>query len=74
MQFRYITNRTLLNSAGQEKGKIRVLVPVGSDKAKVEYVCPECGNSEQTEKEWKRPLSLKCSKCGFLIRIPKLKK
>ncbi len=71
--YRYITNRTLLNKAGEEKGNIGVLVPNDSDMAKVKYRCPECGHSEMTEQEWKRPFSLKCSGCGILIRLPKLK-
>jgi predicted RNA-binding Zn-ribbon protein involved in translation (DUF1610 family) len=72
-QFKYITNRTLKNNAGQEKGKIRVLVRADSDTAEVDYVCPECSLSEHVEPEWKRPFSVKCSKCGFIIKIAKLK-
>lgn len=71
--YRYITNRTLLDRAGQEKGSIAVLVPNGSDMARVRYKCPECGHSERGEHPWKRPFSLKCSACGFLIRLPRLK-
>ncbi len=71
-KYRYITNRTLTNKAGEEKGMIAVIVPKDSDMARVKYRCPECGYSEQTEKEWKRPFSVKCSKCGFLIRLPRL--
>lgn len=72
-QFKYITNRTLKNEAGEEKGKIRVLVKTDSDTAEVDYVCPECLLSEHVEQEWKRPFSVKCSKCGLTIKIPKLK-
>lgn len=72
-QYKYVTNRILANKKGEEKGKIRVLVKINSDIAEVDYVCPECGFSEHTEKEWKRPFSVKCSKCGFLMRIPRLK-
>ena len=71
--YRYITNRTLLNKAGEEKGNIGVLVPNDSDTAKVKYRCPECNHSEMTEQVWKRPFSVKCSGCGFLMRIAKLK-
>lgn len=71
--FRYITNRTLLNRAGQEKGSIAVMVPNGTDMAKVRYRCPECGHSEQGEQEWKRPFSVKCSACGLLMRLARLK-
>ena len=73
-QFKYITNRSLPNKAGEEdKGKIRVLVRNESDTAEVDYACPECKASEHIEKLWARPFSVKCSKCGFLMRIPKLK-
>jgi peptide subunit release factor 1 (eRF1) len=71
--YKYITNRTLLNKAGEEKGNIAVLVPNESDMARVKYRCPECSHSEQSEKEWKRPFSVKCNECGFLMRLPKLK-
>ncbi len=71
--FKYITNRTLLNGVGVESGNIAVLVRNDSDEADVRYRCPECGFSGQTRKPWKRPFSVKCSKCGFLIRLPRLK-
>ena len=71
--FKYITNRTLLNGAGEEAGNIAVLVRNDSEEADVKYRCPECGFSEQTRKPWKRPFSVKCSKCGNLIRLPRLK-
>lgn len=71
--FRYITNRILLNKAGKETGSIAVKVPNDSDNAKVRYRCPECSHSEQAEKEWKRPFSVKCSGCGIMIRLPRLK-
>jgi RNase P subunit RPR2 len=72
-KFRYITNRSLKNSSGLENGRIRVLVRIGSDNAEVDYTCPECEHSEHVEQKWKRPFSVKCSKCGFLIRLPRLK-
>ncbi|RLJ09770.1 MAG: hypothetical protein DRP15_02460 [Candidatus Aenigmatarchaeota archaeon] len=71
--FRYITNRTLLNKEGKETGRISVLVRKDSDTAEVRYKCPECGYEEETKKPWKRPFSVKCSSCGFLIRLPRLK-
>jgi len=71
--YKYVTNRTLKNKAGEEKGKIKVLVPNDSDTAQVEYVCPECGFSEHKEQEWKRPFVVKCGKCGVSMKIPKLK-
>lgn len=71
--YRYITNRTLLNKAGEEKGNVAVMVPNESSTAKVRYRCPECNHSEQLEQEWKRPFSVKCSGCGFLMRLARLK-
>jgi predicted RNA-binding Zn-ribbon protein involved in translation (DUF1610 family) len=72
-QFRYVTNRTVKNKAGEDQGKIKVLVKADSDTAEVDYVCPECGNSDHAEEEWKRPFSVSCSKCGFVIKLPRLK-
>jgi len=71
--FKYLTNRTLRNKAGEEKGKIRIVVKADSDTAEVDYVCPECVHSEHTEKPWERPFSVKCSKCGFVMKLPKMK-
>ncbi|HDD45972.1 MAG TPA: hypothetical protein ENG42_00710 [Candidatus Aenigmarchaeota archaeon] len=72
-KYRYITNRTLVSKSGEERGRIRVIVRANSDIAEVDYKCPECLHEEHVEKPWKRPFSVKCSKCGFLIRLPRLK-
>ncbi len=72
-KYSYVTNRTLCNKAGEEKGKLKAFVLTGSDTAEVEYTCPECGHTEQTQQEFKRPLSVKCSKCDATMKIPKLK-
>jgi len=72
-KYRFISNRILKNSREEERGRMRVLVRVDSDIAETDYECPECGNKEHTEPEWKRPFSVKCSKCGFLMKLPKLK-
>lgn len=70
----YHTNRQPLNKQKQRAGKIRVLVWKKEEpKARVEYICPECGHEEYTEETWKRPFSVKCSKCGYRIRVPKMK-
>lgn len=71
--FKYITNRTLLNRKGEEKGKIRVVVKNGSNTAETDYTCPECGHSEHLNLTWKKPFNVKCTKCGFLVKIARLK-
>lgn len=70
--YRYITNRTVPGSRGQA-GNIAIRVPNGSSTADVRYRCPECQHTELTKQEWKRPFSVKCSGCGFLIRVSRLK-
>ena len=71
--YRYITNRILLNKAGEEKGNIAVMVPNDSSTAKLRYRCPECGHKENGEQEWKRPFNVKCAGCSHLMRLAKLK-
>ncbi|MEM7816167.1 MAG: hypothetical protein QXN71_03545 [Candidatus Aenigmatarchaeota archaeon] len=71
--YSYITNRTLQNSKGEERGRISVLVRVGSTTAEYKYVCPECGDQRSGEQEFRRPLMVKCKKCGFLMKLPRLK-
>jgi peptide subunit release factor 1 (eRF1) len=63
----YHTLRTLENN-----GKIRVLVLKGENIARCEYICPKCGHYAYCEKEWKRPFSVKCEKCGATIKVPRL--
>jgi len=72
-KYKFVSNRTLKNSREEEKGKMRVFVKVDSDVAETNYRCPECGFEEHVEIEWKRPFSVRCSKCGFVMRLPKLK-
>ncbi len=72
-QYKYITRRMLLNRAGVEKGKILVVVKTGSDGAEADYTCPECGHCARAVQPWKRPFSMKCAKCGFLMKLAKLK-
>ncbi|MFQ6020882.1 MAG: hypothetical protein ACE5J4_02575 [Candidatus Aenigmatarchaeota archaeon] len=64
----YHTLRRLSNN-----GKIRVLVIKGESQAHVEYICPKCGYYDYIRQEWKRPFSVKCGKCKYTIRVPKLK-
>ena len=67
----YHTNRILRDEKGREKGRIRVLVHTSI--AMVEYKCPACGYEGYQEKQWKRPFSVKCEKCGHLIRVPRMR-
>ncbi len=69
----YHTNRSSLNREKKSAGHIRVLVLKKDNIARSEYECPECGNHGYDESEWKRPFSVKCSKCGFRITVPKMK-
>jgi transcription elongation factor Elf1 len=71
--YSYITCRTLQNKSGEEKGKLKVFVRTGSETAEGEYECPECGDRGKVDQVFKRPLNVKCSKCGFLMKAPKLK-
>ena len=72
-KYRFVSNRVMKNSKGDDKGRMRMLVPKGSETAQVDYVCPECGLSKHIETPWIRPFSVKCSKCGFVLKLPKLK-
>ncbi|MEM5871633.1 MAG: hypothetical protein QW051_02045 [Candidatus Aenigmatarchaeota archaeon] len=72
-KYRFVSNRILKNSKGEEKGKMRVLVLEGSETAQVDYNCPECGFSKHIETKWKRPFSVTCEKCKFVMRLPRLK-
>jgi DNA-directed RNA polymerase subunit RPC12/RpoP len=59
--------------SGKTKGKIRVLVWKQDPKARVEYICPECGKYGYQEVAWQRPFSIKCEHCSAKIGVPKLK-
>jgi RNase P subunit RPR2 len=72
-KFKYITKRTLHNKNGEDRGKILVVVRINSEDAEVDYTCPECQHSSHVIQRWKRPFSVKCEKCGFLMRLPRLK-
>ena len=72
--FRYVTYRAVANKAGKEDaGKIKAFVKNGSDTLEGEYKCPECGNEGKVNQAFKRPINVKCGKCGFLLKMPKLK-
>jgi len=70
---KYHTWRDGKNKKGERSGKIRIIVLKKDNIAKVEYICPECGYHGYLETEWKRPFSFKCEKCGYRIRVPRLK-
>lgn len=72
-KYRFVTNRLLKNKNGEEKGRLKAMVKTGSDTAEADYTCPECGHSEHLEVEFVRPFKVRCSKCGFLMRVSKLK-
>ena len=71
----YHTLRALENG-----GKIRALVIKGDKTLHIEYVCPECKHSGYETQEYKKVskaarirFSVKCGKCGFKIKVEKLK-
>ena len=72
-KYRFVSNRVMKNSKGEDTGRMRVLVPNGSETAQVDYTCPECGFSAHIETPWKRPFSISCTKCKFVMRLPRLK-
>ena len=72
--FRYVTNRALVNHAGREDaGRVKAFVRNGSEVLEGEYKCPECESEGKVSQVFRRPINIKCGKCGFLIRLPKLK-
>ena len=71
--YRYVTCRTVANKAGELNGKIKAFVKTGSENLEGEYKCPECENEGKINQVFKRPISVRCEKCNFLMRMPKLK-
>ena len=64
----------------ENKGKIRALVIKGDSIAHLEYICPKCGHydyktqpHEHVGKAPKVRFIIKCSKCGEVIKVEKLK-
>lgn len=71
----YHTLRILENN-----GRIRALVLKGENTMHIEYVCPKCNHYDYVQQEWKQvskaakiKFEIKCSKCGFAIKVEKLK-
>lgn len=77
----YITTREL---EGKTNGKIRIMKLKEEDDATVEFMCPECGVEEKRNESWSEPFmegaganqkfNVRCSKCGFSVKLLKLKK
>ena len=84
MALEFITTRGLENKNGGMKGKIRILKVKEEAEANVELTCPECGNDEKRREVWTEPFvtgtginrkfNLQCGKCGFKIKMLRLKK
>ena len=84
MQIGYTTTRSLENSKGEAKGRIRILKLVGEKEATVEFTCPECNSAENRKENWTEPFvevtgasqkfNIKCGKCGFSVKMLKLKR
>jgi transcription elongation factor Elf1 len=84
MTIEYVTNRDLESSSGEAKGKLKILKTKEEADAQVEFTCPECGATEKKKESWTEPFvvgekanqkfNLKCGKCGFSMKILKLKK
>jgi ribosomal protein S27E len=80
----YITTREIENKSGQVTGKVRIIKVAEESDAMIEITCPECGNSEKRKETWAEPLvtgegskakfAVKCNKCGFVVKMLKLKK
>ena len=71
--YSYMTNRELRNKADQPAGRIRVMVKSGGSLAEGDYQCPECAATGKLSQQFMRPFAVKCQKCGFLMRLPKMK-
>jgi len=69
----YHTWRFVKNKKMVDNGVIRVLVPKSDSRARVEYICPECGHYAFVEVEWKKPFSVSCEKCKHRITVPKMR-
>lgn len=84
MALEYITTREVENKSGQVTGKVRIVKISEEPDAMVEITCPECGASEKRKEPWAEPLvtgegskakfTIKCNKCGHVVKMLKLKK
>jgi len=71
----YHTLRVLENN-----GKVRALAIKGDSVVHIELICPKCGAYDCHTQEWKQVskgakyrFETKCPKCGFVIKVEKLK-
>ena len=71
----YHTRRDL-----EDGGKVRVLVVKGEQNAHVEYICPKCKHYAYKQQKWESaPKKSKvrfmtaCEKCGFELKLLKMK-
>lgn len=84
MTLEYITTRDLTNSAGELRGKVRIMKTKEEEQAQLEITCPECGVTQKRKENWTEPFvngagakqafTIKCSKCKFATKLLKLKK
>lgn len=71
--YSFVTNRAIENRAGEETGKVVAFVLSGETTAKVKYTCAECRHTAEMTQLFKRPFAVRCQKCSFLMKLPKLK-
>jgi len=81
MTLEYVTTRELEGKAG---GKIRIMKTKEELQAMIDFTCPECGKNEKRKENWAEPFvegtgvnqkfNVKCCKCGFAVKLLKLKK
>jgi len=71
----YHTLRVLENN-----GKVRALVAKGENIVHIELICPKCGEYSYQTEEWKQVskgakirFTIKCQKCGNIVKVEKLK-
>ncbi len=84
MALEYITTRDLQDADGNAKGKIRIFKLQEESQVNIDLTCPSCGANEKRKENWSEPFTqgtgskqtfnLTCNKCGFKIKLLKLKK
>lgn len=84
MPLEYVTNREVANKAGESKGRIKIMKMREDGFAQIDLTCPECGANEKGKRDWSEPFTsgtgskqifnMKCGKCGYAMKMLKLKK